>query len=171
VSCRPVVTILTPNLASGGFDLRLRDSKNQNSNSNVDPFNNADSILNPVVNLRLRVADCAGVAIADATVVVQSDHQRDQEIPSAGGELLGFTPGSLQSEFGEQPTDRVATVTTDADGEARVKVCTRDVFRRRPRQPRPQRHLDDRRHGRRRHHDDHLHLSGGRPAPLAGGTA
>ena len=36
----------------------------------------------------------------------------------------GFTPGSQQSGFGEQAGSRVATVTTSADGTARVKICT-----------------------------------------------
>jgi hypothetical protein len=123
-SCAPQVTFVTTGLASGGYDLRLRDSKNQNSNSNTDPFNNANAILNPVVNLTFKVTDCAGTAVSGATVVVQSDHQRDGEPPSAGGELLGFTPGSQQSGFGEQAGNRVATVTTAADGTARVKICT-----------------------------------------------
>src|SRR6188472_3300638 len=75
-SCAPTVTFVTTGLASGGYDLRLRDSKNQNSNSNTDPFNNANAILNPVVNLTFEVTDCAGTAVSGATVVVQSDHQR-----------------------------------------------------------------------------------------------
>ncbi len=120
----PTDAFVTTGLGSGGYDLRLRDSKNQNSNSNTDPFNNDNAILNPVVNLTLLVSGCAGAAVSGASVVVQSDHQRDQEPPSAGGELLGFTPGSQQAGFGEQPGNRVATVTTDSDGTARVKICT-----------------------------------------------
>jgi len=123
-SCAPRITFVTTGLGSGGYDLRLRDSKNQNSNSNTDPFNNTNAILNPVVNLTFEVTDCAGTAVSGATVVVQSDHQRDGEPPSAGGELLGFTPGSQQSGFGEQAGSRSATVTTAADGTARVKICT-----------------------------------------------
>ena len=124
VSCAPSITFVTTGLASGGYDLRLRDSKNLNSNSNTDPFNNENSILNPVVNLTFQVTDCAGTAVSGATVVVQSDHQRDGEPPSAGGELLGFTPGSQMTGFGEQAGGRVATVTTSANGLARVKICT-----------------------------------------------
>ncbi|HQI77387.1 MAG TPA: SdrD B-like domain-containing protein, partial [Candidatus Latescibacteria bacterium] len=49
-----------------------------------------------------------------ATVVIASDHQRDHEPPSTGGELLGFTPSTQTTAFGEAPGNRIATVTTDS---------------------------------------------------------
>jgi len=118
-------TIMTGGLSGNGFDLYLRDSKNTNSNTNTDPLANlVSSITNPVVNLSVLVTTCDGTPVPGATVVIASDHQRDHEPPSTGGELLGFTPSTQTTAFGEAPGNRIATVTTDSLGVARVKVCT-----------------------------------------------
>ncbi|MBK8755652.1 MAG: hypothetical protein IPM08_00530 [Actinomycetales bacterium] len=124
-SCPLSVIITTTGLSANGFDLYIRDSKNLNSNTNTDPLSNITTTgtTNPVVNMSMLVTDCAGNPVSGATVVVSSDHQRDLE-GATGGELLGFTPATQTSGFGEAPGNRIATVTSDAAGLAKVKICT-----------------------------------------------
>ncbi len=109
------VLIATAGLSSGGIDLNLRDTKATNSNTNTSPTTIT------VVNLTLTVVDYAGNPVAGATVSVAGDERKDIE----GNYLIGFSPSSQTSGFGESATKRtVSTLTTNAAGQVTVKVST-----------------------------------------------
>ena len=109
--CTAVVT--TPGLANGVTDLYLRDTKATNSNTNTSPSTTT------VVNLTLRI-DCGGVSTAGVSVTVAGDTTTDGE----GNYMIGFSPATQTSGFGESPVQKVFTGTTDTNGEVKVKVST-----------------------------------------------
>lgn len=109
-SCQVVVA--TTGLAGSGYDLYLRDGKATNSNTNTS----GASIT--VVNLTLRVV-CASSA-AGLPFTVAGDNIKDGE----GNFMIGFSPATQTTGFGESTTQRTATGTTNAAGEFTVKVST-----------------------------------------------
>ncbi len=112
-SCKVLVEIDTTGLSGSGFDLYLRDTKSTNSATNTSPSTTT------VVNLRLRVT-CDGQPLAGAAIVVSGDNTKDGE----GNFMIGFSPTSQTSGFGESPSKRVTAGTTSASGALSVKVST-----------------------------------------------
>ncbi len=112
-SCDVAVTIETQGLSGGGVDLHLRDTKATNSETNVLPSTTT------VVNLVFLIT-VGGLPVEGVTVVVAGDDTKDSE----GNFMIGFSPSTQTSGFGESPTKRTAAVVSDASGLARVKVST-----------------------------------------------
>lgn len=104
-SCLAKVSISPTGLSGAGFDLYLRDSLNINAN---------------VALMTLTATDLAGLPIIGASVSVFGDEQKDGE----GNYMIGFSPTSQTSGFGESPSKRVTAGTTSASGALSVKVST-----------------------------------------------
>lgn len=125
LSCTPVIKVLAPALDAGtsvdnSGKLTIRDSKNANSNTNTDPLSNVTGgVTNPVVNMTIEVRAC-GEVVPGVTLVVSGDQVKDSE----NNYMIGFSPASQTSGFGESPTQRIATVTTGVAGTAVVKIST-----------------------------------------------
>ncbi len=122
-ACTAVVTLVDSTVLAGGssVDLYLRDSKNQNSSS-TDPAANPAPAVNssPVLNLTFSVYTTGGAPIAGLALMVAGDETRDSE----NNYMIGFSPTSASSGFGESSTKKTASVTTSATGTATVKVST-----------------------------------------------
>lgn len=112
-SCKVLVEIDTAGLSGSGFDLYLRDTKSTNSATNTLPSTTT------VVNLRLRVT-CDGQPLPGAAIVVSGDNTKDGE----GNFMIGFSPTTQTSGFGESSVQKTASVVTDAAGLVTVKVST-----------------------------------------------
>lgn len=113
-SCDVEVTVVTPGLSSGGFDLFIRDGKNLNSNTNTDPGGTRQ-----VLNMTFAVT-VGGTPLTGASVTVTPDATLDAQ----GNRMIGFSPSSQTSGFGESATPKIASVTTGGTGQFVVKVST-----------------------------------------------
>lgn len=92
-SCLAKVSISPTGLSGAGFDLYLRDSLNINTN---------------VALMTLTATDLAGLPIIGASVSVFGDEQKDGE----GNYMIGFSPTSQTSGFGESPSKQITAGTT-----------------------------------------------------------
>lgn len=99
-----VVTLVTTTYQASGYSLLVKDSLDTNST---------------VVSVTFKVTQ-GSQPLANTSVVVAGDAVLDGE----GNYMIGFSPTSQTSAFGESPTQRTATVTTDAAGQITVKVST-----------------------------------------------
>lgn len=122
-ACTATVTLVNSTVMAGGtsVDLYLRDSKNQNSASTEPAANPAPAVnSSPVLNLTFSVATTGGAPIAGLVLTIAGDETRDSE----NNYMIGFSPTSVSSGFGESSTKKTASVTTSATGTATVKVST-----------------------------------------------
>lgn len=112
-SCAVTITMTTPGVSQPPYTLDLRDSLNRNA---------AGGVLNSwqVKTVSFAVTTPTG-PLTGAAITMRGDSVKDAE----GNYMIGFSPSSATSGFGESAIQKTASVTTSAvAGTFTVKVST-----------------------------------------------